>query len=128
MLFLLIGLVVNILFAFAVLHEADKKRRQKIQGLGSPGLWFFATILCGPLMALAFWLIHCSTLNPDIAKKSNKAQVKKAEPLTVKEQLYEGGFFAMVLFSAWRSWIHWKLADAKQAIESVFVFFVFMWP
>lgn len=52
MLFLLIGLVVNILFAFAVLHEADKKRRQKIQGLGSPGLWFFATILCGPLMAL----------------------------------------------------------------------------
>lgn len=91
MLFLLIGLVVNILFAFAVLHEADKKRRQKIQGLGSPGLWFFATLLCGPLIALAFWLIHCSSLNPDITKQSNAAQARKTEPLTVREQLYEEG-------------------------------------
>ncbi len=91
MLFGLIGLVVNILFAFAVLHEADKKRRQKIQGIGSPGLWFFATLLGGPLMALVFWLIHCSSLNPDIAKKSNTGQAKTAEPLTVREQLYEEG-------------------------------------
>ncbi len=92
MLFGLIGgLVVNILFAFVVLHEADKKRRQKIQGLGSPSLWFFATLLGGPLMAIGFWLIHCSSLNPDIAKKSNTTQARTVEPLTVREQLYEEG-------------------------------------
>ena len=53
-----LGVVVHIAFALAVLASARGKETTFV----GPGMWCLATLLGGPLVALAYWLINVSSL------------------------------------------------------------------
>lgn len=53
-----LGLLVHIAFALAV-HANAHGRETTFVG---PGMWALATLLGGPLVALAYWLINVSSL------------------------------------------------------------------
>lgn len=53
------GIILHIAFAIAVYAHATGRDTVFV----GPLMWAFATLLCGPLLALAFWLIHMSSLS-----------------------------------------------------------------
>ena len=53
-----LGLVIHVAFALAVLANA----RGRDTTFVGPGMWCLATLLGGPLVALAYWLINVSSL------------------------------------------------------------------
>ena len=72
--FVLCVAIVNIAFAIGVLidsrafaHPQDSRfplNRRKLVLVGHTG-WVLATLLGGVLVALAYWIVHHSTLRPD---------------------------------------------------------------
>lgn len=58
------GILIHIVFALAVLAHA-KGRDTVFVG---PLMWALATLLGGPLVALAYWLIHMSSLSANAKK------------------------------------------------------------
>ncbi len=62
--FFIINLIVWIVLAIAVYRDADsRRRRREWLFLDSPGLWCAVVLLGGGyLIALAYWLIHYSSL------------------------------------------------------------------
>lgn len=62
--FMLIVLIVHVAFAIGVYSSATSLEGEP--ELVGPGIWTLATLIMGPLMALAYWAIHHSALkNPD---------------------------------------------------------------
>jgi hypothetical protein len=65
--------IIHTVFAFGV----DRDGRHLVRGGGytflvPPGVWAFATFLGGPLVAVAYWLVHHSNLRADRgSKRSN---------------------------------------------------------
>jgi membrane protein implicated in regulation of membrane protease activity len=62
----IVTFIINTVFAFAV----DRDARRIVRGGGytflvAPGFWAFATFLGGPLVAVAYWLVHHSSLRAD---------------------------------------------------------------
>lgn len=82
----LIVAIINLFFAFGLLHESGKLGKQRI--LFSPILnWFLATLFGGPVVIAAFWVIHFSNLNEKQQGPSDQAQTPRA----VLESLYDDG-------------------------------------
>ena len=84
---LLLGAVVNVAFAFAVVRDADECRRKSELALVWPSIWFLATLLGGPFVAAIYWLLNHSTLNPRI--KYSPAGSRPTS--STVEHLYEEG-------------------------------------
>ncbi|HXY37819.1 MAG TPA: hypothetical protein VEI07_26570 [Planctomycetaceae bacterium] len=64
--------IVHTLFAFAVDRDARRcKRRGEELILAGPFLWALATFVGGPLVAVAYWLVHHSTLRDAGTRPSN---------------------------------------------------------
>ena len=53
-----IGVVIHVAFALGVMAHA----RDRTTVFVGPTLWWLATLLGGPLVALAYWLMHASSL------------------------------------------------------------------
>lgn len=78
--------IINLCFAFGLVSEASKLGQRRI--MFSPiAIWFLATILAGPLVVLAFWVIHFSNLNDSNQHRTSQAS---ASP-SVLESLYDDG-------------------------------------
>jgi len=54
-----LGVIVHIAFALAVLASAHRKETTFV----GPGMWALATLLGGPMVALAYWVINVSSLS-----------------------------------------------------------------
>jgi hypothetical protein len=63
----LMGLLVNVVFAIGVLHDAQARRsRGEAPFLVGPAVWAVATLLGGVFAATAYWAVHHSALRaPD---------------------------------------------------------------
>ena len=60
-----LSLIVNVALAIGVyLDTSDLNLRRRKLYFGGSGTWFLATLVGGVLVALAYWIIHRSTLNP----------------------------------------------------------------
>ena len=63
--FLALAAIVHIVFAAAVASDGNRLRGY---GVGTffvgPGMWAFATLMGGVYVAVAYWLIHHSSLRP----------------------------------------------------------------
>lgn len=84
---LLLGLAVNVPFAFAIVRDASECRKKSELVFVGPTIWFLATILGGPFTAAVYWLLNHSTLNPRV-KEQNPASKPARSTL---EHLYEEG-------------------------------------
>ena len=61
----LLTVMVRVIFAFAVYSDALRLRRNvRPTILVNPAMWLFATLIGGVLVAVAYWVLHHSTLNP----------------------------------------------------------------
>lgn len=58
------GILLNIAFALAVYARAEGRETEFV----GPLMWALATLLGGPLVALAYWLIHMSSLSAGAKK------------------------------------------------------------
>lgn len=65
LLFIVVGLVLNLLLALGVYSEASRRlmRGNQVWFVG-PGLWSFATFVGGITTAAIYWAMHHSTLAP----------------------------------------------------------------
>ncbi len=60
---MLINLIVHIIFANAIIHDAAKKKRMKQETVFVSGItWAFATLIGGVFVAGLYWLVHYSSL------------------------------------------------------------------
>ncbi len=61
----LLIVLVRVVFAFAVYSDSLRLRRTvRPTILVNPAMWLFATLIGGVLVAVAYWVLHHSTLNP----------------------------------------------------------------
>ena len=67
LIFVALAAIVHIVFAFAVATDGNRLRSF---GVGTffvgPGMWAFATLMGGVYVAVAYWLIHHSSLRPSL--------------------------------------------------------------
>ena len=75
--FVLVGVVLAILlihvaFAIQVGFSAAWLPSGNRPVFVSPFLWFLSVLLFGPFLAVGFWLIHHSTLNPKIQQNKKE--------------------------------------------------------
>ncbi len=61
----LLTVLVRVVFAFAVYSDALRLRRTvRPTILVNPAMWLFGTLMGGVFVAVAYWVLHHSTLNP----------------------------------------------------------------
>ncbi len=54
-------IIVHIAFCIGVYQDAERRQTTFV----GPGMWAFATLVGGVFVAIAYWVMHHSTLRPE---------------------------------------------------------------
>lgn len=79
MLLLCLNAVVHLAFAVAVWSDAFRMLHSRRPELVGPFLWFLATLLGGPWSAGLYWILHHSTISPDVYRRAKAMLATGAE-------------------------------------------------